>query len=133
MAYNGWMIPDAQRDWLMSVFEPRYPNHKATHVTQQIDCGKEFPHDAEIIVVGYTHDPKGIEAFVVSVDGVIHRPDGSIYHLTYSVDEGRASKESNDAIRECGFERIPPIPVETRAFYCAGDAPYITTPLTGLP
>jgi hypothetical protein len=121
MAYNGWMIPDAQRDWLMSVFEPRYPNHKATHVTQQIDCGKEFPSDAEIV-----------EAFIVSVNGVIYRPDGAVYHLTYSVDEGRASKESNDAIRECGFERITPIPVETRAFYCAGDAPYITTPLTGI-
>ena len=43
-----------------------------------------------------------------------HWPDGSTYHITWSLDRarGREPKQSNDVLRERGWERIgAPIPI----------------------
>ena len=37
------------------------------------------------------------------VDGTIARPDGGTWHITWSLAEGRAAKESNDVIAAHGF------------------------------
>lgn len=133
MSYNGWMIPDRERARIFTMFAPRYPNHKCTHITLTLDIHKEFPTDAQVAIVGYIDDGSGVEALVVSVDGDIRRPDGLIYHITLSVADGRASKESNDVLATKPFTPVDIMNIETRAFFSHGDGPYVTTPLTGKP
>ena len=41
---------------------------------------------------------------VVEIDGSTRRPDGSTYHITWSLADGRKAKESNDVIRDHGWQ-----------------------------
>jgi hypothetical protein len=66
----------------------------------------------EAEVVGRTDDERGVEAMVVAIDGTTDRPDGSTYHITWSLADGRRARESNDVIRERGWQELDqPIPV----------------------
>lgn len=130
MSYNGWMIPDEERERILTMFPPRYPCVRASHITLCIDPEDDFPEDAEVEVVGHVDDDAGIEALVVTVDGALRRPDGLIYHITLSRTEDRASKESNDVLATVPFEGLDePVPIKTRAFFSKGDQ-YTTTALT---
>ena len=47
------------------------------------------------------------------MDGTTDRPDGSTYHITWSLGPDRKARESNDVLREKGWQPIDaPIPVE---------------------
>jgi hypothetical protein len=49
---------------------------------------------------------------VVSLDGSTDRPDGSTYHITWSLGPGRKARESNDVLRDRGWEPLPsPVPL----------------------
>ena len=43
---------------------------------------------------------------VVRIGGATDRPGGGIYHITWSLNEGRAAKESNDVIAALGWRAI---------------------------
>jgi hypothetical protein len=43
---------------------------------------------------------------VVELDGTTDRPDGSTYHITWSLGPGRKARESNDVLRDNGWQRI---------------------------
>src|SRR3546814_9902597 len=49
-------------------------------------------------------DGEGLQALIVSIDGSTDRPDGSTYHITWSLDRSRGRKavQSNDVIAERG-------------------------------
>jgi hypothetical protein len=53
-------------------------------------------------VVGVADDGAGVQALVVEIGGTTRRPDGSAYHITWSLARGRRAAESNDVIRERG-------------------------------
>lgn len=128
MSYNGWMLPDRERARVLAAFPPTYEVVKCSHITLEID-DETIPQDAEVVIVGHIyHD--GVEALVVTVDGTSTRPDGRTFHLTLSLAEGRASKESNDVLAAYPFEPVQPFPIETRGFLCRGGS-YIITPLSG--
>ena len=129
MSYNGWMLPDTERVRILALFPPKYANAKATHVTLGLDS-KEIPQDAEIVAYAYVDDGAGIEALIVQVDGEIRRPDGETFHMTLSVADGRASKESNDVIKAYAREDLErDVVIATRAFMTSGKS-YVTTPLS---
>jgi hypothetical protein len=49
---------------------------------------------------------------VVRIGGTTDRPDGSTYHITWSLRPGRQAKESNDVIARHGWREVhPPVPV----------------------
>ena len=49
----------------------------------------------------------------MELDGTTDRPDGSTYHITWSLGPGRTARESNDVLRDDGWTYIDaPIPVE---------------------
>ena len=54
-------------------------------------------------IVGRADDGEGVEAMVVRIAGTTDRPDGSTYHITWSLADGRRAKESNDVIAACGW------------------------------
>ena len=110
----GWEVDRAQRQELLLQFEPRYANVVADHVTLSAKVKKDaaLPGGVTAEIVGRADDGEGVEALVVSIGGTTERPDGSIYHITWSLGEGRRARESNDVIARLGWTAIDlPMPV----------------------
>ena len=108
---TGWKLDRAERDQLLKQFPPKYDQAVADHVTLK-PGGKELPHEVIAAIVGRTDDEQGVEAMVVTIDGTVDRPDGSTYHITWSLAEGRRAKESNDVLKERDWQEFDhPVPV----------------------
>ena len=109
----GWKLDRQQRDELLRQFPPRYAQAVADHVTLRTDGATiSLPNGTTAAIVGRTDDGKGVEAMVVTIDGTTDRPDGSTYHITWSLGPGRRARESNDVLKERGWEELDhPIPV----------------------
>src|SRR5829696_5111883 len=100
----GWLLHPEDRNRLMAVFPPAYPKVVAHHVTLRAGVPPDFPlpTETEGFVVGAADDGAGVQALVVEIGGSTRRPDGSTYHITWSLADGREAVESNDAIRDRG-------------------------------
>ena len=110
-AIVGWKLDRDERRILLEQHPPRYAEAIADHVTLQVGT-KDLPDDVRASIVGRTNDDDGVEAMVVSIDGTTDRPDGSIYHITWSLGPGRKAKESNDVLKERGWQELDhPIPI----------------------
>lgn len=109
----GWLLAEDDRERLLQQFKPKYENIVAHHVTLKTDAAKDpLPPKVQAQIVGRTDDDKGVEAMVVTIDGTTDRPDGSTYHITWSLGEGRRARESNDVLKERGWEELDhPIPI----------------------
>lgn len=116
MAYNGWKISEENREMLLRVFKPRYPDVIAHHITLTLSA--DLPEAAECHVIGYC-DGSGVECLVVAVNGEHVRPDGRTFHVTLSIDRAAGKKpvHSNDAIRDFGWTEIDPIAISTTPFF----------------
>ena len=110
----GWKLHREQRRDLLKRFEPHYCEPIADHVTLEVGARfKPVPGAVKSEIVGRSDDGEGVQAMVVSINGTTDRPDGSTYHITWSLAPGRKAKESNDVIRQKGWSPIdPPIPVK---------------------
>jgi len=112
---TGWKLPETERELLLRRFPPEYANVIADHVTLRTGATPEtpLPRKPEAQVVGRADDGQSLECLVVALDGTTDRPDGSTYHITWSLGAGRKARESNDVLRDQGWEPIEaPIPVE---------------------
>lgn len=112
--YTGWALDRGQRGDLLTRFPPIYPEVVADHVTLKFGAGQDeaLPTETRGEIVGHADDGAGVQAMVVRIGGTTDRPDGSTYHITWSLKPGRQAKESNDVIRERGWTPLPePIPV----------------------
>lgn len=112
---TGWKLDRSQRAELLQQFPPRYPNVVADHVTLKFGAGRDAPVPEETVgeIVGRADDGRGVEAMVVRIGGTTDRPDGSTFHVTWSLADGRQAKESNDVIRDRGWVPIAlPMPVQ---------------------
>jgi hypothetical protein len=109
----GWKLERGQRSELLQQFPPHYPNVDADHVTlERAPTDAPLPAEAEAEIVGRADDGVGVEAMVVRLNGTTDRPDGSTYHITWSLAEGREAKESNDVIAARGWTEFDlPMPV----------------------
>ena len=113
---TGWKLPEVERELLLRRFPPKYENVVADHVTLRVGATADTPLPAKpesSKVVGRADDGKSLECLVAELDGTTDRPDGSTYHITWSLGPGRRARESNDLLRDQGWEHIEaPIPVE---------------------
>ena len=112
----GWKLDRRQREDLLRRFPARYPDAIADHVTLRSNAKADpLPPPVQAQIIGHADDGDSLEAMVVTVDGTTDRPDGSIFHITWSLDgaKGRRAKESNDLLKERGWTQIEePIPVK---------------------
>jgi len=111
----GWKVDRAQREELLARFPATYAKAIADHVTlkAKVDPASALPAPVQARIVGRADDGAGVEAMVVEIDGTTDRPDGSTYHITWSLEQGRKAKESNDVIRDKGWQRWDtPVPVK---------------------
>ncbi|RHW19315.1 hypothetical protein D1610_04215 [Sphingomonas gilva] len=115
MTVSGWKLDRAERNMLLDRFAPIWPDAIADHVTLVTDSqAPQRPPAAEGKIVGEVDDGEGLQAMVVAVDGSTDRPDGSVFHITWSLDRarGREPVESNDVIARLGWRPVdPPQPV----------------------
>jgi hypothetical protein len=109
----GWKVDRGEREALLERFPPRYGERVADHVTLATEADhKPLPPQVSARIVGHADDGAGVEAMVVELDGSTDRPDGSTFHITWSLADGRRAKESNDVIRGRGWTRWDePVPV----------------------
>ena len=108
----GWRIDRGEREGLLRRFPPRYANIVADHVTYGRVPLPELPFHACAVLIGRADDDGGVEAMVVRLGDSHERPSGGIYHITWSLGEGRRAKESNDVIARLGWTAIDlPMPV----------------------
>jgi hypothetical protein len=111
----GWNLPPDERELLIERFPPKYENVVANHVTLRTGAtpATPLPRKPEARIVGRADDGRSLECLVVELDGTTDRPDGSTYHITWSLGPTRRARESNDVLRDQGWDPLPaPIPVE---------------------
>lgn len=107
--FIGWSVDRSEREALLARFPPAYANAVADHVTLKFAPGQhaELPAERGGHIVGVADDGRGVQAMVVRIGGTTDRPDGSTFHITWSLAEGRQAKESNDVIRDHGWRPLP--------------------------
>ena len=110
----GWLLAEDDREKLLQEFPAKYEKTVAHHVTLKPNAEKEpIPPEVKAAIVGRTDDEEGVEAMVVTLDGTTDRPDGSTYHITWSLGDGRRAVESNDVLKERGWKELDhPIPIK---------------------
>jgi hypothetical protein len=111
----GWKLDREQRKELLQQFPPKYGNLDADHVTlrSKAEEGAALPEETLGEIVGRADDGRGVEAMVVRIDGTTDRPDGSTYHITWSLEDGRQAQESNDVLAAGPWEEFDlPMPVK---------------------
>lgn len=112
---TGWKLPPYNRETLLQRFPPKYENVIADHVTLRIEAGPRapLPRKPKAQVVGRADDGTSLECLVVQLDGTTDRPDGSTFHITWSLGAGRNARESNDVLRQEGWKALlEPIGIE---------------------
>jgi hypothetical protein len=112
--FIGWSLDRGQREALLKQFPPRYRKVVADHVTLKFgDTAAALPTETSGEIVGEADDGQGVQAMVVRIGGTTDRPDGSTYHITWSLGPGRKAKESNDVIAARGWTPFEaPVPVK---------------------
>jgi hypothetical protein len=104
---TGWLVRPEDREALLARFPPRYPEVVAHHVTLKFgDCAAPPPEATFGKIVGEADDGAGVQALVVAIGGTTDRPDGSTFHITWSLAAGREARESNLVIAERGWIRL---------------------------
>ena len=93
--YTGYELTNESRNKLRQMFPPKYPEFLGHHITEKF--GVKNPNDTpdmpgEVKVVGYLDEGNGLEGLLVSIDGNTRRPDGSAYHITWSLDRSKGYK-----------------------------------------
>lgn len=113
--FRGWTLSPADRVRLLAQFPPAYPNVVADHVTFAGPKGMVLPAIRAAHVVARTDDGKGVQALVVEINGATARPDGSTYHMTWSLGDARKGQESNDVLRTHDWQPVERIPIALTA------------------
>lgn len=116
MAVTGWKLDREDRARLLERFPAEWPDVVADHVTLDADAGDDpsLPPAVRTDIVGGIDDGAGVQAMVVAVNGSTNRPDGSTYHITWSLDRsrGREAVESNAVIAKLGWRPLDdPVPI----------------------
>ncbi len=103
--YTAYVLTPESRERLLKAFPPKYSEVIAEHITVDFGVPETAPEPprADITVMGYADAGDGLEALILAVGGSMQRPDGSLYHITLSLDRkaGYTPKDSNSlAIRK---------------------------------
>lgn len=119
--YSCYLLSDDSKAKLLELFVPKFDKIFAHHITTEFGENSKLPIIPKTIeVIGYSSN-HGIEALVVSIDDNTYRPDGSIYHITWSLNPSEYSPvDSNKLLCENGYTMLDTptlIKVEPKLFY----------------
>jgi hypothetical protein len=115
--YQAYELDEQSRDRLAKIFPPKYSDFIGHHITYKFGVKSdrplpEQPNSAQ--VVGYSTNGESLETLVVSIDGSVERPDGKVFHITWSLDREDRMKpnDSNKVIKENGYEKVSPVSIK---------------------
>lgn len=117
--YTAYLIPEKERKKILSMFAPSFEKVILHHITHEFGVEESSPPDCKKAnIIGFSkyvdEIGKGIEAFVVEVCGNLKRPDGKIYHITFSLSPEKYKPYfSNEIIKKYGFRKLEK-PVEIK-------------------
>ncbi|WP_288485997.1 hypothetical protein [uncultured Novosphingobium sp.] len=107
---TGWKLDLADRARLLDLIPALFPDIVADHVTLRsgTDGDTPLPRETTGEVVGVVDDGLGIQALVVRIGGTTARADGSIFHITWSLDQakGRRAVESNQVLADKDWKAL---------------------------
>lgn len=112
--YTSYQLTPKSKKHLTERFPPKYSKPIGHHVTYEFGVHSDtpLPHLAEIHVIGYQDNPEGIEALVVSVNGSTVRPDGGVFHITWSLDPSEFKPvHANELVKRKDHKLVLPIRV----------------------
>jgi hypothetical protein len=116
MSVTGWKLDETERPSLLDRFPPLWPDVIADHITLRSGAGEDdaLPQKEQAEIVGDVSDGEGLQALIVAIGGVTRRPDGGVFHITWSLDRdrGRRAVQSNEVIADLGWRRLSePVPI----------------------
>lgn len=114
--YNGYLLDNSARTFILQNYPPKYNKVIGHHITYKFGVYEELPPDSNMAkVVGYKDSGDGLEAFVVEINGTVKRPDGKLYHITYSlIPEKYKPKDSNELLTNQGYNSIKPFIIKIK-------------------
>lgn len=109
--YIAWVLTEAERARLLGLFPPAYGRVVAHHVTYKFgaDENDKLPHETEGLVLGWADDGNGVQCLIIEISKTTKRADGSTYHITWSLGEGRKPVESNEVAKQWPFIKDGPL------------------------
>ena len=117
--YTGYLLTDQTRSKLLAQFPPKYERVVGHHITEKFGVGPEVPAPdmpSSVMVVGYIDSGDGVEGLLVAVNGSTNRKDGSKYHITWSLANGRKPVETNNYVNDAVDVEPIAIAVEPKNF-----------------
>lgn len=109
-SFKIFELSEKSRSELAKIFPPKFPEFIGHHITYGMRKKGDdtLPHADSFRVVGYAINEEGLETLVVEVDGSTSRPDGKIFHITWSLDRSAGFKpvHSNDLLMSKGWQKI---------------------------
>lgn len=120
MGYTAYNLTKDTVASLKKIFPPKFSKVIAHHITVDFGVGSNHPlpsKAAKLHVVGYVCDPAGLETLVVKVNGKSRRSDGSMYHITWSLQGNFKPVDSNKLITKGNIDDVFPIPINAVPTY----------------
>lgn len=117
--YSCYLLTDKTLEKLLELFPPKYERTIAHHITVRFKGinKDDFPPEETIQVIGYVDSKDGLEALVAQVGDSSKRPDGSVYHITWSLRGSYKPYDSNLLLRQKGYMLLDD-PIEIEADPC---------------
>lgn len=117
--YTGYLLTEETRSKLLKAYPPKYANVVCHHITEHFPAKRSDPAPAmpnTIKVIGHIDSGDGVEGLLVAINGSSMRPDGSRYHITHSLADGRKPVETNKYVDDAIVGNPMDIIVEPKNF-----------------
>lgn len=106
--YAGYTLNYTSKKELLQKFPPKFPKVIAHHITTAFGVTADaIPEPATARVVGYAMED-GLEALVVEIGGTTKRKDGSVYHITWSLDPRTHKPVDSNKLLKNGWTKVDP-------------------------
>lgn len=99
----GWLVAEDALQLLKCAYPPKYVPVARPHCTLALggDRDVELPAPCKATVFARVDDPGGVEVLLARIGAATVRPDGAVFHITWSLAAGRKPRDSHLAIRDC--------------------------------
>lgn len=114
--YCGWKLSEASHAEVLEKFPPSFPDVYAHHITLSPNWGF-VPRPVKVSVVGVASG-EGVEALLVTVDGAVLKKDGTLFHVTLSVNKAAGMRPHHSKGLSLGaYREVEPVELEVIPFY----------------
>jgi hypothetical protein len=108
--FSSYVLTDVSRTALLKRFQQKHEKLVAHHITYKYPDNNVAPPISKAVVIGYSMDDL-CECLVVELDGNSTRPDGGVFHITWSLNKGVSPVYSNTLIKNSGWTALS-IPIQ---------------------